>query len=72
VKLFIKLDNLVGCVRRAGLLTVTEGGIGYPYLLGHTKGYATVVKGNLRHLVVRIYLTVKIRLVNVLQGIFVL
>jgi hypothetical protein len=54
------------------LLTVSEGGVGDPNVLRNVKGYASVVEGNLWHLVVGIYIAVKVRLVNVLQGVFVL
>ena len=71
-KHLVKRYNLLRSIRRARLLTVTEGRISYPYMLRHIQRHATMVEGYLRDLVIGVNLPVKIGVFNVLKRIFVL
>ena len=66
-----EIHDLLDGIRLHRLLSVTEGGIGDPDILRHSDGHASVVEGNARNVGVRINVTVKIGLLNVLQGIFI-
>ena len=50
-----------------GLLTITEGGVRHPDLLGHIRGYMAHVEGDLRHGLVVEHLAIKIGLRHILQ-----
>ena len=54
-----------------GLLTVPEGGVGDPDLVGHILGHMPHIEGNLGDVLVVINLPVQVGLCHVLQGIFV-
>ena len=67
----VDIDNLIDGVGGTGLLSVAEGRVGDPNIRGHTERDAPMVEGNARHVVVSIYFSVKIRLLDVLQRIVV-
>ena len=68
---FEDIDDLFGCVRLPRLLTVTECGVSYVYLLRHAERARSEVESHLRYLGVFKELTIKIRIRNVLHLIVV-
>ena len=72
VKHLIEINNLIGLIGGLRLLTVTEGRIGYPDLLGHIHRNASVIEGYLRNLIIGIDLAEEIWIRHVLQRIFIL
>ena len=67
-----EIDYLLNCVGVYGLLTISERGIGDPYLLRHIHRHATMVERHLRHRLIIIYISVKIGLFYVLKLISIL
>ena len=69
---FINVFDLLCGIRCAGLLSVAEGRIRDPDITGHIEGYAAMVERDLRNFIIGIKLPVQIRLLYILQGIFIL
>ena len=63
--------NLLDRKWRGRLLTVAEGGIRYPDLLGHAGRYKAVVERNLRHAFIIEKVAVEVRLLAILELIFI-
>ncbi len=63
----IEMGYLLCRERRTGLLTVAEGGIGYPKLLGSVHGYIAMVEGHLGDGVVVEQVAVELRLGHILK-----
>ena len=70
-KQLIDVDDLVNGVGLHGLLTVPQGGVGDPDLLGHGHGHAPVVEGHLGDGAVGVDVALQIGLRHVLEGIFI-
>ena len=71
VEQFIDMHHLIGGVGSAGLLTVTECGVGYVYLLRHIHRDTPVVVGDLRYLGIREHLAEQFRFRDVLEVIHI-
>jgi hypothetical protein len=71
VKKLENINDLRNAEGRGGLLTVTEGRIGDPYILRHIYRYEAVVEGYLRNAFVVEKMTVKVGCFSVLKLVFV-
>ena len=68
----VQMHDLVHREGRLGLLAVAECGVGYPYLVGHLHGHHAVVERDLGYALVIVQLAVQVRLLYVLQLIFII
>ena len=69
MKHIINSGDLLYGIWLPGLLSVTEGSIRNPDLIGHINGHNPVVKRNLRYLIIVVKVVVEIGLADVLKGI---
>ena len=67
MKQFVDINHLLCCIRRAGLLTVTERSVRDKDIIGHVRRNLSVVERYLGNLRVRIDLAEKLRLLHILE-----
>ena len=69
---FINIDDLFNCIRRSGLLTVAESGIGDKNFLRHIDWNMSMVICNLRNHIIGKNFPEQLRRWNILQSIYIL
>ena len=68
----IEGDNLLRRIRRARLLSVPESGVRDPDMLGSVERYTAMVERDFRDFVIRIDFAVEVRLLHILERVFIL